>query len=82
MSREPLETASLTFDEVRSRVRELIGAGAANVALVGHSLECDLHALRLTVPTHGGPMVLDVLCSSTRFDATTTGRRRKQRCAT
>ena len=59
MSRELLETASLTFDEVRSRVRELIGAGAANVALVGHSLECDLHALRLTVPTHGGPMVLD-----------------------
>ena len=45
-----LSSARLDLDEVRIKVCDLIGA--ADAALVGHSLECDLHALRLAVPAN------------------------------
>ena len=55
-----LATARYSFHEIRERVLTLIqkaagstrteGAGS-ECALVGHSLECDLHALRISIPT-------------------------------
>ena len=63
-----LATARYSFDEVRERVLTLIqeaaggthteGAGC-ECALVGHSLECDLHALRISVPTSCRTPILD-----------------------
>ena len=50
-----LATATKTLDEVRAAIRQLIAGGDA--VLVGHSLECDLHAMRLSLPDGAG--VLD-----------------------
>ena len=55
MTEELLRTASVTFEEARARVRGLI----RDCAVVGHSLESDLHALRLSVPRQGPPFILD-----------------------
>ena len=50
VTREHLESATTTLEAARARVRAL----ARGRALVGHSLESDLHALRLTVAANGG----------------------------
>ena len=50
-----LATATKTLDEVRAAIRQLMAGGDA--VLVGHSLECDLHAMRLSLLD--GACVLD-----------------------
>ena len=52
-----LATATRTHDQVRAQVGAHIRRAGAGVVLVGHSLECDLHALRLSLST--GACVLD-----------------------
>ena len=50
-----LATATKTLDEVRAAIRQLMAGG--DTVMVGHSLESDLHAMRLSLPD--GACVLD-----------------------
>jgi hypothetical protein len=50
-----LATATKTLEEVRAAIRQLMAGG--DTVMVGHSLESDLHAMRLSLPD--GACVLD-----------------------
>ena len=50
-----LATATKTLEEVRVAIRQLMAGG--DTVMVGHSLESDLHAMRLSLPD--GACVLD-----------------------